>query len=49
MSEKPEILHQSIVSKSRLFTVEAIDYRFSNGEERQYERLVPGGSAPGGG
>ena len=44
MSEKPEILHQSIVSKSRLFTVEAIDYRFSNGVERQYERLVPGGS-----
>jgi ADP-ribose diphosphatase len=44
MSEKPEILHQSIVSKSRLFTVEAVDYRFSNGVERSYERLVPGGS-----
>jgi ADP-ribose diphosphatase len=44
MSEKPEILHQSIVSQSRLFTVEAVDYRFSNGVERSYERLVPGGS-----
>ena len=43
MSEKPEILHQSIVSKSRLFTVEAVDYRFSNGVERSYQRLVQGG------
>jgi ADP-ribose diphosphatase len=43
MSEKPKILHQSIVSKSRLFTVEAVDFRFSNGVERTYERLVPGG------
>jgi len=44
MSEKPEILHQSIVSRSRLFTVEAVDFKFSNGVERTYERLVPGGS-----
>ncbi|MGK0248880.1 MAG: ADP-ribose diphosphatase [Oleispira sp.] len=44
MSEKPKILHQSIVSRSRLFTVEAVDFKFSNGVERTYERLVPGGS-----
>jgi ADP-ribose diphosphatase len=44
MSEKPKILHQSIVSRSRLFTVEAVDFQFSNGVERTYERLVPGGS-----
>lgn len=44
MSEKPKILHQSIVSRSRLFTVEAVDFQFSNGVERTYERLIPGGS-----
>lgn len=44
MNEKPKILHQSIVSKSRLFTVEKVDYRFSNGVERTYERLISGGS-----
>lgn len=44
MSEKPKILHQSIVARSRLFTVEAVDFQFSNGIERTYERLVPGGS-----
>jgi ADP-ribose diphosphatase len=43
MSEKPKILHQSIVSSSRLFTVEAVDFKFSNGVERTYERLVSGG------
>ena len=44
MSEKPAVLHRSIVSRSRLFTVEAVDFRFSNGVERTYERLLPGGS-----
>lgn len=44
MNEKPKILHQSIVSRSRLFTVESVDFKFSNGVERTYERLVPGGS-----
>lgn len=43
MSKKPEILQQHIVAQSRLFTVEALDMRFSNGVERTYERLVPGG------
>lgn len=44
MSEKPKILHQSIVSKSRLFTVESVDFKFSNGVERTYERLISGGA-----
>lgn len=44
MPNKPQILEQHIVSQSRLFTVEAMKLRFSNGVERQYERLVPGGS-----
>jgi ADP-ribose diphosphatase len=44
MNEKPKILHQSIVAKSHLFTVEAVDYKFSNGVERKYERLISLGS-----
>jgi ADP-ribose diphosphatase len=32
------------VAQSRLFTIESMDLRFSNGVERTYERLVPGGS-----
>jgi len=44
MPQKPKILDQHIVTRSRLFTVESMELRFSNGEERSYERLVPGGS-----
>lgn len=44
MHKKPEIKHRSIVAESRLFRIESIDLRFSNGVERTYERLVPGGS-----
>tara|TARA_R110001583_G_scaffold1567_5_gene12253 strand:+ start:2615 stop:3166 length:552 start_codon:yes stop_codon:yes gene_type:complete len=44
MSEKPKILHQQIVSKSRLFTVEEVEFKFSNGVERTYERLIAGGA-----
>ncbi|GAA6134633.1 ADP compounds hydrolase NudE [Oceaniserpentilla sp. 4NH20-0058] len=44
MPQKPQILDRHIVTQSRLFTVEAMNLRFSNGVERQYERLVPGGS-----
>lgn len=45
MSSKPEILNRSIVARSRLFKVEQVDLRFSNGVERQYERML--GSAHG--
>ncbi|MFT5592230.1 MAG: ADP-ribose diphosphatase [Oceanicoccus sp.] len=44
MAQKPQILDRHIVAESRLFTIESMDLRFSNGVERTYERLVPGGS-----
>ncbi|MDX1803452.1 MAG: ADP compounds hydrolase NudE [Alcanivorax sp.] len=39
MDEKPEILDTRLVAKSRLFGVEELHLRFSNGVERTYERL----------
>lgn len=42
MSKKlPEILHISTVAKTNIFEVQRVDLRFSNGEERTYERLTP--------
>jgi len=46
MTEKnqlPEITGQRQVAKSNLFTIEEIDLTFSNGEERQYERMLGSG------
>lgn len=43
MPQKPDILDARIVAKSRLFTVEQVQLRFSNGTERTYERLVSSG------
>ncbi|MDF1763175.1 MAG: ADP compounds hydrolase NudE [Oleibacter sp.] len=43
MHKKPEVLQRTLVAKSRLFSIESLDLRFSNGVERTYERLVPGG------
>ena len=51
MSEKPvkseralpEIIQRDVVAQSRLFRVESLQLRFSNGEERVYER-IPGGN-----
>src|SRR5690625_1727893 len=40
MRKKPETLHREIVARSRLFQVEALDLRFSNGVEVKYERLT---------
>lgn len=41
MSNKlPKILDSEIVTQSRLFKIEGIHLRFSNGEERHYERLL---------
>lgn len=40
MPRKPDILKVTPVSQSRLFHVEALDLRFSNGEERRFERLA---------
>ncbi|WP_417878492.1 ADP compounds hydrolase NudE [Vibrio sp.] len=39
----PEILSCQTVAKSKLFAVEALDLRFSNGEHRTYERMKPSG------
>lgn len=39
MPEKPKILNQAIVAQSRLFTVQDLHLRFSNGQERHFERL----------
>lgn len=43
MPKKPEILSQNLVCQSRLFRVEELSLRFSNGEERIFERLVGSG------
>ena len=40
---KPEILATEVVAQSRLFKIEALDLRFSNGAERTYERMKPTG------
>ncbi|MGE8497197.1 MAG: ADP compounds hydrolase NudE [Pseudomonas sp.] len=47
MRQKPTVLHREIVASSRLFCVEALQLRFSNGEERTYERLVGRGAGYG--
>lgn len=44
MPVKPEILKISQPSQSRLFKVEAVELRFSNGAERTYERLAVRGN-----
>ncbi len=44
MNHKLPTIHQSkIVASSRLFKIEALDLEFSNGEKREYERLVSRG------
>ncbi|RDH89040.1 MAG: ADP compounds hydrolase NudE [endosymbiont of Seepiophila jonesi] len=42
MLQKPKILKQKIAAQSRIFRVEALDLEFSNGELRNYERLLGG-------
>lgn len=39
MPQKPTLLSHDIVAQSRLFGIERLELRFSNGEERVYERL----------
>lgn len=39
----PEILAQEIVAQSRLFKIEQLQLRFSNGAERTYERMCGSG------
>jgi ADP-ribose diphosphatase len=40
----PKINGQKQVAKSRLFTIEQLDLTFSNGEQREYERMLGSGS-----
>ena len=44
MPTKPEILKRETVMRSRLFRADQVHLRFSNGEERHYEKLVGGGN-----
>lgn len=37
----PTILNIQTIAKTRIFEVQQVDLRFSNGEERIYERLAP--------
>lgn len=39
MENKPEILSTRLVTRSKLFGIEEVQLRFSNGEERTFERL----------
>ncbi len=39
----PKINHQKQIAKSRLFNIEQLDLTFSNGENRQYERMLGSG------
>ena len=43
MKQKPTIHQTRVVATSRLFKIEALDLEFSNGEKRQFERLVTTG------
>ena len=47
MRQKPTVLAREIVASSRLFRVEEVQLRFSNGAERTYERLVGRGNGYG--
>ena len=39
---KPKILKQELVAESRLFKIESLHLRFTNGNERIYERMLGG-------
>lgn len=45
MLKKPKILTKKTIAETRLFCIEAMDIKFSNGEQRQYERLVRNNSS----
>lgn len=42
---KPEILSTATIAKTRIFEIEAVDLKFSNGELRTYERFKPSSRA----
>lgn len=40
MRHKPEVLARNLIASTRLFRVEELQLKFSNGVERTYERLI---------
>jgi ADP-ribose diphosphatase len=44
MTQKPEVISRQQIAKTRLFCVEEVALKFSNGERRLYERMVSGKS-----
>jgi len=40
MAQKPEILHKEIIGRTQIFRVESVQLKYSNGEQRVYERLL---------
>ena len=43
MKQKPKILSCSVIARSRLFTIETVNLRFSNGSQVDFERLKSAG------
>lgn len=39
MTKKPELLNSTILAQSHLFDIESLHLRFSNGQERHFERI----------
>jgi ADP-ribose diphosphatase len=39
MTKKPKIFNKKVLAETRLFRIEAMDVKFSNGQQRKYERL----------
>jgi ADP-ribose diphosphatase len=44
MTEKPKILNTSTIAQSKLFSIEQVSLEFSNGEQRNYERIIASSS-----
>jgi len=40
MPQSPKVFNKKTIAESRLFRIEAMDIEFSNGQQRQYERLA---------
>ena len=45
MPNRPKILKQTVLARTRQFCIEELDLEFSNGERRQYERLARNASS----
>lgn len=39
MKQLPEILKRTLIASSRFFKIEAVQLKFSNGEQREFERM----------